>query len=233
MIKAVVFDIDGTLVDSVDLHAEAWQRAFRKFGCDLPFERVRYQIGKGGDQLIPVFISLEDIKRFGKELQDYRAKLFKEEYLPRVRAFPKVRELFERIIADGKRIVLASSAKGDELKSYKEIAQISDLIEDEITADDVEQSKPQPDIFAAALKQLGNLPSEEVINVGDTPYDAEAALKVHLHTIGLLCGGFPEEALCASRCIAIYKDPADLLTNYEQSPIAQGLYTKAKGQQNR
>jgi HAD superfamily hydrolase (TIGR01549 family) len=230
MIKAVIFDIDGTLVDSVDLHAEAWQEAFKKFGCDVPFERVRYQIGKGGDQLIPVFFPLEDVKRFGKEMEAYRAKLFKEDYLPRVRPFPQVRELFERIIADGKRIALASSAKDDELKTYKEIARISDLVEAETTADDVARTKPHPDIFAAALSQLGDLSSQEVMVVGDTPYDAEAALKIHLHTIGLLSGGFPEEALCASRCIAIYKDPADLLANYQQSPIAQGLYTSVKSQ---
>jgi HAD superfamily hydrolase (TIGR01549 family) len=224
MIKAVIFDIDGTLVDSVDLHAEAWQKALKKFGCDVPFDRVRFQIGKGGDQLIPVFLSEEQINRFGKELEVYRSKLFKEDYLQRVRPFPKVRELFERILADDKRIVLATSAKEEELKTLKQIAQISDLIEDEINADDVERSKPQPDIFAAAHARLEDLPSEAIINVGDTPYDAEAALKVHLHTIGLLCGGFPEEALCASRCIAIYKDPADLLANYEQSPLVQGLY---------
>jgi HAD superfamily hydrolase (TIGR01509 family) len=230
MIKAVIFDIDGTLVDSVDLHAEAWQEAFKKFGCDVPFERVRYQIGKGGDQLIPVFFSLEDVNRFGKELEAYRAKLFKEKYLPQVRPFPKVRQLFERIIEDGKRIVLGSSARGDELKVYKEIARISDLVEDETTGDDVEKSKPHPDIFIEALSELGNPPSEEVLVVGDTPYDAEAALKAHLHTIGMLCGGFPEEALCASRCIAIYKDPADLLAKYEQSPIAQGLFAAAQSQ---
>src|ERR1051325_9864680 len=121
-IRAAIFDIDGTLVDSVDLHAKAWQEAFRRFGRDIPYEEVRYQIGKGGDQLMPVFFSEEELRRFGKELEEYRGRLFKEKYLPEVKGFPQVRELFERILSDGKRIVLASSAKGDELQTYKKLA---------------------------------------------------------------------------------------------------------------
>lgn len=221
MIKATIFDIDGTLVDSVDLHAEAWQEAFRKFGSEIPFEAIRYQIGKGSDQLLPVFFSQEDLQSFGKSIETYRAYLFKENYLPRVRAFPRVRELFERILEDGKRIVLASSAKGDELEAYKQIAGIQDLINDETSADDVEKSKPHPDIFQVALKKLGGLRAEEVLVVGDTPYDAEAASKIHIRTLGFLSGGFPEEALREAGCIKIYQGAADLLAHYEHSPIAQ------------
>ena len=110
MPKAVIFDIDGTLVDSVDQHARAWQEAFRHFGREVPFAEVRHQIGKGGDQLLPVFFTKEELAEFGAELEKYRGDLFKREYLPRVRPFPKVRELFERICADGKQIALASSA---------------------------------------------------------------------------------------------------------------------------
>jgi HAD superfamily hydrolase (TIGR01549 family) len=221
MIKAVIFDIDGTLVDSVDLHARAWQEAFRKFGREIPFHEVRQQIGKGGDQLMPVFFTEEELKRFGKEMEEYRSQLFKEKYLPQVRAFPKVRALFERIRADGKRIALASSAKGDELKAYKKIAHIEDLVEEETSADDAERSKPYPDIFEAALAKLGNPPAAEVIVVGDTPYDAEAAGKIGLPVIGMLCGGFPEAELRRAGCITIYQDPADLLQHYEASPLAQ------------
>src|ERR671932_350565 len=104
MLKAVIFDIDGTLVDSVDLHARAWQEAFRHFGRDVPYAAVRQQIGKGGDQLLPVFFSKAELAEFGEELEKYRGDLFKREYLSRVRAFPKVRALFERIRQDGKRI---------------------------------------------------------------------------------------------------------------------------------
>ena len=221
MIKAVVFDIDGTLVDSVDLHARAWQEAFRRFGREVPFEEVRHQIGKGGDQLMPVFFSREELERFGEEMEKFRGDIYKREYLPRVRAFPRVRELFERIRRDSLRVALASSAKEEELKAYKKIARIEDLVEEETSADDAERSKPHPDIFKAALEQLGGVEADEAIVVGDTPYDAEAAGKAGLRTIGLLCGGFPEEELRAAGCVAIYRDPADLLARYDESAIRQ------------
>src|SRR4028119_1050286 len=128
MLKAIIFDIDGTLVDSVDLHARAWQEAFRHYGREVEFARVRHQIGKGGDQLMPVFFSEEELARFGEEMEKFRGDLYKREYLSRVRAFPPVRELLDRIRRDGKRIALASSAKKDELKVYKELARITDLI---------------------------------------------------------------------------------------------------------
>ena len=104
MIQAVIFDVDGTLVDSVDLHARAWKDAFQRFGRDVPFEEVRHQIGKGADQLLPVFFSNEELREFGAQLEEYRAELFKQAYLPRVTVFPKVRELFRKIVGDGKRI---------------------------------------------------------------------------------------------------------------------------------
>jgi phosphoglycolate phosphatase-like HAD superfamily hydrolase len=118
-IKAVVFDIDGTLIDSVDLHAASWQEALRHFGQDVPFAKVRAQIGKGGDLLMPALLPEEEVRRRGEEIEAYRLGLFQREYLPRVRPFPAVRELFERIEADGKRIALASSAKEEELGRYK------------------------------------------------------------------------------------------------------------------
>jgi HAD superfamily hydrolase (TIGR01509 family) len=226
MIKAVIFDIDGTLVDSVDLHAQAWKETFKQYGKDIPYQQVRHQIGKGGDQLMPVFFSHEELDEFGAEMEEYRAKIFKRDYLPRVRAFPGVRELFLRIKEDGKRIALASSAKEDELKTYKKLAQIEDLVEEETSADDADKSKPHPDIFAAALKQLGGLASSEAIVIGDTPYDAEAAGKLRLRTIGVLCGGFPEAELDAAGCMAIYEDPADLLARYEATISPQNSYAQ-------
>ena len=221
MIKAVIFDIDGTLVDSVDLHARAWQEAFRHFGKEIPFERVRHQIGKGGDQLMPVFFSRDELDQFGEEMEKYRGELFKREYLPEVRAFPRVRELFLKIKEDGKRLALASSAKEDELKAYKKIADIEDLVEEETSADDADKSKPHPDIFEAALERLGDVEPAEAVVVGDTPYDAEAAGKLNLRTIGVLCGGFPEGELRAAGCVQIFQGPADLLERYEDSVIRQ------------
>jgi HAD superfamily hydrolase (TIGR01549 family) len=222
MIKAVIFDIDGTLVDSVDLHAQAWKEAFKHYVKDIPFEQVRRQIGKGGDQLMPVFFAREELDDFGEEMEKSRGEHYKREYLPRVKAFPRVRELFERVRADGKRIALASSAKEEELGEYKKIARIEDLVEEETSADDAEKSKPHPDIFEAALELLGRPDPPRVVVVGDTPYDAEAAVKASLRTIGLLSGGFPEEDLRAAGCVEIYRDAADLLARYDASLIARG-----------
>ena len=227
MIKAVIFDIDGTLVDSVDLHAQAWKEAFKHFGKDIPYQQVRHQIGKGADQLLPVFFSKEELEECGEELEEYRSKIFKRDYLPRVRAFPMVRELFQKIKADGLRIALASSAKEEELEVYKKIAHIEDLVEEETSADDAERSKPHPDIFEAALKQLGDVSADEAVVIGDTPYDAEAAGKLRLRTIGVRCGGFPEEELLAAGAIAIYDDPADLLARYEETII--GMKSRDEG----
>jgi phosphoglycolate phosphatase-like HAD superfamily hydrolase len=221
VIKAVIFDIDGTLVDSVDLHAQAWKETFRHFGKDVPYEQVRSQIGKGGDQLLPVFFSRSELDEFGEEMEKHRSELFKREFLPRVRPFALVPELFKRIIDDGKKVALASSAKGDELETYKKIAGIEDLIEAETSSDDAEKSKPHPDIFEAAMGKLNGIGPSEVIVVGDTPYDAEAARKAKLRTIGVLCGGFPESKLLAAGCMAIFEDPADLYVRYRESPIAQ------------
>ncbi len=225
MINFVIFDIDGTLVDSVDLHARAWQEAFARFGKRVEFERVRYQIGKGGDQLMPVFFTREELDDFGDEMEEFRGDLYKREYLPRVKGFPRVRELFERVRADGKQIALASSAKSDELSTYKKLARIEDLIQEETSADDAEKSKPHPDIFVASLEQLGDPPREQVIVIGDTPYDAEAAGKAGLRTVGFLCGGFPEEDLRAAGCVEVYKDASDLIARYDSSPLASRAST--------
>jgi HAD superfamily hydrolase (TIGR01549 family) len=220
MADAIIFDIDGTLVDSVDLHARAWQEAFRHFGFDLPFDRVRSQIGKGSDQLIPALLPEEAVKEHGEAIDEFRGDLFKRRYLPQVRSFPAVQELFERIQADGTPIVLASSAKGDELEAYLKITGVGDLIEGATSSDDADRSKPHPDIFEAALGKLGDIDRSRVLVVGDTPYDARAAAKARLVTVGLRCGGWPEEELLAAGCLAVYRDPADLLKHYDHSPLA-------------
>ena len=220
MITAVLFDVDGTLVDSVDLHAAAWAETFEKYGKKVEFHAVRRQIGKGSDQLLPIFFSSTELQAFGQALERDRSDLFRRKYLPHVRGFSHTRELCKRLTQDGKQIALASSAKADEVATYKKLARIEDLLDGETSAEDVAQSKPHPDIFAAALKKVGNPPVEEVIVVGDTPYDVEAAGKLQLRTIGVLCGGWTEEALRRAGCVAIYRDPADLLAHYEASPLA-------------
>ena len=224
MPAAVIFDVDGTLIDSVPQHAKAWQDAFHDFGHDIPLEDLRRQIGKGGDLLMPVFLSEDEIKEKGEMLEKHRAQILKQRYLPTIKGFSQVRALVERLQAEGRQLALASSAKGDELQTYKRIAGIEDLIGVETSSDDAEESKPNPDIFQAALKRLDGIAGEDAIVIGDTPYDAEAASKVGVRTIGLLSGGWTAEELKQAGCIATYRDPADLLAQYDTSPLA-GLQT--------
>jgi HAD superfamily hydrolase (TIGR01509 family) len=219
MVRAVIFDVDGTMVDSVDLHARAWQEAFRHFGKEVSYEDVRQQIGKGGDHLMPVFLPKEQLEKQGKQIEEYRRNLFLRKYMPQVRRFPRGRELFERLRADGKKIALASSAKGDELDTYKRIARITDLLDTETSADDVKESKPDPDVFEAALQRLKGIQPGDAVAVGDTPYDAEAAGKSGLRMIGVLSGGFPAEQLTAAGCVELYRDIPELLEKYEESAL--------------
>jgi HAD superfamily hydrolase (TIGR01549 family) len=219
VVQGVVFDIDGTIIDSVDLHIELWKRAFQQFGKECSYEPIRRQIGKGADEFLAMFFSREELGRVRGDLEKYRRELFKREYLPKAKAFPRVRELFERIKRDGRKIALASTAKEEEIKIYKEIARIDDLVDAVACSEDVEHSKPHRDICSAAVQKLGNIAPERVIAVGDTRFDAEAAGKIKVRTIGLLCGGGNREELHQAGCIAIYKDPADLLEQYRCSPL--------------
>ena len=219
--KAVIFDIDGTLLNSVDFHAESWRQTFLRFGRDIPFADIRAQIGKGGDQLLPVFFSEREVALIGKVMEKTRGVVFKSEFLDKVKPFPEVRPLFERMKRDGLKLALASSAKKDELEHYAKRLEIDDLIEAGTSTDDAEKSKPHPDIFEAALEKLGKLSPKDCLVLGDTPYDAEAAGKAGIKTVGVLCGGFPEADLKKAGVIAIYQDPADLLRRYDGSPFAE------------
>ncbi len=210
--QAVLFDLDGTLVDSNELHAEAWDRAFQHFGKCFTRDALRQQIGKGSDKYLPEFLSAEEIKRFGEELDQYRSHLFQQEYLPRVQGFPKVRELFARLREEGKAIVLATSGKKKEAEHYVELLGIADLLDGQTTADDADSSKPAPDIFEAALAQLKGVAAADAVVVGDTPYDMEAAGRAGMDAIGVLCGGTTdEETLRATGAQSIYRAPAYLL----------------------
>lgn len=216
-VRAFIFDIDGTLVDSNELHVDSWDRAFRRFGKQFSREQLRAQIGKGSDQYLPEFLTSNEINRFGKELDEYRSDLFRKEYLPRVRSFPKVRELFQRIHSDDKRIVLASSGKKPDTKYYIDLLKIGALIDGSVSGDDADSSKPAPDIFAASLEKLADISPADAVTVGDTRFDIEAAKKVGLQIFAFLCGGTPESVLRQAGAIAIYRDPAEFLAHYDKA----------------
>jgi HAD superfamily hydrolase (TIGR01549 family) len=180
------------------------------------FEQVRGQIGKGGDKLIPVFLSADEQKDHGKELEEWRGDRFKKEYLPIVRPFSAVPDLLRRVREAGLQIAIASSAKKDEVDKYLDIAGITDLVDLTTSSDDVEQSKPAPDIFEIVLKKL-KMESADAVAIGDTPYDAEAAGKAGVPTVGVLCGGFTEDELRKAACAEVYPGPAALLACFERS----------------
>ena len=224
--RAALFDIDGTLIDSVDLHARAWQEALARFGKDVEYDALRSQIGKGGDQLLPVFLDDEEQERFGDDLEEYRAGLYQRTYLPWAKAFPGARELLARLKQSGSLVGLASSCHRTELGYYLRLVGGAALVDAVSTADDAERSKPFPDLFQVCLDKLSVAPAEAVA-VGDSPFDAESAARAGLRSVGLLSGGFPERALEAAGCVAIYSDVADLLARLDSSPLASNSSTAA------
>jgi phosphoglycolate phosphatase-like HAD superfamily hydrolase len=218
--KAAIFDLDGTLIDSVDLHALAWHEALREFGHDVSFEQARGQIGKGGDKLIPAFLTASEQLDHGHEMEEWRGKRFKTNYLPLVRPFSAVPDLLRRVRDAGLQIAVASSAKKNEVDTYLDIAGIKKLVNLTTSSDDVEESKPAPDIFQIVLKKL-KIEGSDAVAIGDTPYDAVAAGNAKIATIGVLCGGFAEETLRKGGCVDIYPGPATLFARFANSLLAR------------
>jgi beta-phosphoglucomutase-like phosphatase (HAD superfamily) len=214
----IIFDVDGTLVESVKAHAAAWQQVFREFGFDIPFDRIRFQIGKGTDELLKEFLSAEDIERLEEDISKRRVEVFKTEYMPGVVPFPGVQELFDRLRADGHQVVLGTSAKGEELERYLKLIGIEEKTDGHSSSDDAERSKPHPDIFEAALAKVDGARPEDALVVGDTPYDAIAAMRGGMRPMGVLCGGFSEQSLRDAGCIAVYSDIGEMLRRYDEVP---------------
>ncbi|MBF2007260.1 HAD family hydrolase [Chlorogloeopsis fritschii PCC 9212] len=217
-LQGVILDIDGTLVLSNDAHAEAWVEAFKKFGHQIEFEQVRPMIGMGGDKIIPKLVpGLSSEEGEGKKLADYRKELFLNKYASTITPANGARELLLKMQDEGLRLVVASSAKSEELSVLLKIAEIDDLLEETTTSSDADSSKPDPDIVKAALNK-SQLQPDRVIMLGDTPYDIESANAVGVDVIAFRCGGFDDNQL--AKAIAIYDDPAELLAQYDHSPIS-------------
>ncbi|PAX06658.1 HAD family hydrolase [Sphingomonas lenta] len=205
-IRAILFDIDGTLVDSNDLHVDAWLEAFERHGHRFTRDQVREQIGKGGDMLVPAL--LPDLPEDEQEkLADAHGEAFQGARLQQVQPFPGAHDLVARVKQAGLKVALASSAAQAELDHYLDLLAIRDLVDETTTTDDVENSKPAPDVVATALKKLG-LGAHEVLFVGDTPYDIQSGAKCGVATVAVLSGGFPRETLKGAK--AIYNDAAAL-----------------------
>jgi len=220
MLRAVLLDVDGTLVDSNDAHARAWVDAFVEFGHSVPFERVRPLIGKGGDKIMPEVIAIDSESPEGKRIAERRAAIFRGRYLPGLKPFPRVAELLERMRTDGLLLQVASSAKQAELTPLLEICGATSFVTGKTSSDDAEESKPDGDIVAAALSRAG-VTAQQAVMLGDTPYDIEAAKRVEVRTVALRSGGWKDADLASA--VAIYADVSDLLHRYADSPFVRGL----------
>jgi phosphoglycolate phosphatase-like HAD superfamily hydrolase len=213
-VAAVLFDMDGTLIDSVDAHAHSWAETFDHFGLAADYECIRKQIGKSAELLMRAVLPPSASVDRMKKIKEYRSTLFRKQFLPWVRPFPHVRELFQLLHAKRRKIVLVFSCPADEIDNYKKIADVADLVDEEVTSDHAEHSKPAPDLFNAALSRLAPIPAEQVLAIGDTIYDAKAAMRASITAIGMLCGAHSEADLRVAGCATIYKDPADLLRSW-------------------
>jgi HAD superfamily hydrolase (TIGR01509 family) len=221
MYRAVIFDVDGTLVDSNDAHAWAWIQALAESGRHVDFTRVRPLIGKGGDKLLPEVAGIFIDSPEGKRIADARRRIFQREFIPRIKPTPGARELLEWMRDEQLTLVVASSAEASELRDLLRIAGAVRFFEATTSSDEADRSKPDPDIVHAALERSGRRASEAIM-IGDTPYDIEAADRAGIGTIALRCGGWWSDG-DLSRAVAVYADPADLLSHYNVSPFKRPL----------
>jgi HAD superfamily hydrolase (TIGR01509 family) len=220
MYHAAIFDVDGTLVDSNDAHALAWVQAITESGRRVEFSRVRPLIGMGGDKLMAELTGLSIDSPEGQAIAARRREIFTRNYLPTLKPTRGARALLEWLRDDRKKLFVASSAEEDDLQKLLEVAGASRLIESATSSDDAARSKPDPDIVHAAI-QRAKVPVAEIMMVGDTPYDVEAALRAGIEIIGLRSGGWSDEELTGA--VAVYADPADLLDHYDLSPFTRPL----------
>jgi HAD superfamily hydrolase (TIGR01549 family) len=218
-IKAVLLDVDGTLIDSVDAHAHAWVDVCAEFGYEVEFDNVRRMIGMGGDRVLPQLTGLDEESETGTQMKRRRTEIFHEDYLPTLKPFARVRDMLEKFVAEGYRNVAASSASVKELEALLEKAGVADLFDEQTSSDDADASKPAPDIIIAALERARCEP-EDAVMIGDTPYDVKAANRAGVECIAFRCGGWNDHDL--GDAIAIYDDAADFLDHYDDSPLAQG-----------
>lgn len=217
-IKAILFDIDGTLVDSNDLHVLAWQEAFADIGARFDDQTLHDQIGKGTDKLVPSLMPGLP-KNEQKKLGEAHGAIFKSRYLDLVKPFPDAHDLLARAQASGFRLALASSASREELEHYLGLLRAHDLIEASTGSDDVEETKPAPDIFQTALSKLQGVSPRDTFVIGDTPYDMEAARTSNILALGLRSGKFPDDVLNQAGAVSLYDDVAALLVHYDTSPL--------------
>ncbi len=213
-----ILDIDGTLVDTNYHHAIAWYRAFRQSGVVLPIWRIHRHIGMGGDQLVGALTSEEFEREHGDEVRAAEKTLYFE-LIDEVEPMEGSRELIEDLKSRGHTVVLASSAKEDEVEKYLDLLDARELADGWTTSADVEETKPQPDLVNAALESSGGS-AEEAVMVGDTPWDVRAAENAGVKTITVRTGGFGDDELRDAGSIEVYESVDELRSKLDHTPLS-------------
>ena len=216
MSVAAILDIDGTLVDTNYQHALAWWRAFKKFGIVLPTWRIHRHVGMGGDHLIEALTDSETEKKLGDDIRDAEKELYKE-LIDEVAPMAQARELMVDLKERGHPVVLASSAKEDEVDHYLDLLDASAVLDDYTTSADVNATKPEPDLVKAAIDKSG---SDEAVMVGDSTFDVESALRSGITTIAVLTGGFSEQELRDAGAAAVFESVVQLRERLDETPLA-------------
>jgi HAD superfamily hydrolase (TIGR01549 family) len=212
---AAILDIDGTLVDTNYHHAIAWYRAFRAHGVVLPLWRIHRHIGMGGDQLVAALAGEDFEDEHGDAVRDAEKERYME-LIEEAEPLDGARDLLVRLDSRGHAIVLASSAKQDEADHYLDLLDARDLAKDWTTSADVEKTKPEPDVVAAAIEKAGGGPA---VMVGDSTWDAVAAKRLDVPTVGVLTGGFSELELREAGAACVFENLHDLLASLEDTPL--------------
>jgi HAD superfamily hydrolase (TIGR01509 family) len=214
---AAILDVDGTLVDTNYQHALAWYRAFRSKGVVLPIWRVHRHIGMGGDQLVEALGGAAVERDRGDAIRDAEKELYME-LIEEVEPLEGARELIERLKERGHAIVLASSAKEDEVERYLDLLDARELADGWTTSADVEATKPEPDLVHAAMERAGA--GDDAVLVGDSTWDCEAAKRAGIRTVGVLTGGFSEQELRDAGATAVFESIPRLCDRLDDTPLA-------------
>ena len=215
-VKAVLFDIDGTLVDSNYLHIDAWDRAFTEVGHPVNTWRIHRAIGMDSSKLLETLLE-DDTEALSEQAKEAHTRLY-EAAGDRLRSFGKAQDLLRTLAERGYEVVLATSAPPNELEMLRSVLDVEDAIATLTSAADVKSAKPDPDIVQVALEKAGVEPGEAIF-VGDTVWDVEAAGRAGVATIGFRSGGVSEGELRDAGAIAVYDDAAHLLAELDSSPL--------------
>ena len=216
MLPAAILDVDGTLVDTNYHHAVAWYRAFRRYEIVLPVWRIHRHIGMGGDQLVDAVAGHGVERERGDEIRAAEDELYME-LIDEVRPFDGARELIGELKRRGNPVVLASSAKQEEVDRYLDLLEARDLAHAWTTSADVEATKPEPDLVRAALDAAG---TDEAVMVGDTTWDVEAAARAGLETLAVLTGGYSAGELRDAGAVAVFDSVFELRSSLDGTPLA-------------